>query len=158
MVDPRLLPMQSATSNHGGKTGRREERRDAGTEETQPFPFPPLPLKKKQTNIKNIHKQTNTEEAGRCWRYLHEDSVPNMAGPGAVMERGRRRRKERREKGGGVRERERERWEVDEQAATQRGSSKQHNAAKPAVTASQTARCPSSAIRRCFKSTPPHTQ
>ena len=30
MVDPRFLPMQSATSNHGGKTGRRRERRDAG--------------------------------------------------------------------------------------------------------------------------------
>ena len=39
-------------------------------------------------------------------------------------ERRRRRRKERREKGG-----ERDRGEVDEQAATQRGSSKQHNVA-----------------------------
>lgn len=45
-------------------------------------------MDKAHVKIKNkTQTWSDVEEAGGWWWYLHEDSVPNMAGPGAVMER-----------------------------------------------------------------------
>lgn len=75
--------------------------------------------------------------------------MPNMAGPGAVMEREEEKEEERSEEGEGKREREKERGEGDEHSYTA-GVIKATQCSQPAVASSQTTRCPSLAIRRCL--------
>ncbi|KAI4825280.1 hypothetical protein KUCAC02_020966, partial [Chaenocephalus aceratus] len=61
--------------NREGKRGRR---RAEMQEERKTCPTLALAL------IETHKEDRHAEEAGGCWWYLHEDSVPNMAGPGAM--------------------------------------------------------------------------
>lgn len=100
MVDPSFLAEQSATRKHGEQQKGQREGKKRGMERGEREP--------RRAGADTVTPDNNTphrEKDRRGWtmavRYLHEDSVPNMAGPGAAMEIGERGKGGQRERGRG---------------------------------------------------------